>query len=303
MAHAEKPQQNPKLGQNSSLDTPPPHDNPQNIKTTVDNIADKEKAPCHQPPPDLFSINKTFKRGRMPRSPNWAVPWSDLMMTMFILFVVLYAYQTSKKEFLSPEGLGGQGQASLNASIMESPGRGLGDAAGPTEGFIEKMYDLSKQTLADEKLQEFASVELVADQTVRIILTGDLLFDSGQTILKEKAKQSLTKVANILRQTQYAINVVGHTDNVPIHTDRFPSNWDLSAIRASSVAQYLINQMKIPAKQFYVSGHSHYVPRQTNQTEKGRAANRRVEIILSHEKPRATPTAAKNSTQKATREP
>jgi len=241
---------------------------------------------------DIFTTSETFRRGRMPRSPSWSVPWSDLMMTMFILFVVLYAYQSVKKEFLSPAGLGGYGMKTFDTPIMESGGSGLDNPIGPTNGFIEKMYNLSKQTLTDEKLQEFASVELVADKTVRIILTGDLLFDSGQTVLKENAKQSLTKVATILRQTNYAINVVGHTDNIPIHNENFLSNWDLSAIRASAVTRYLINKMKIPANQFYVSGHSHYQPRQSNDTVAGRAANRRVEIIISQDKPGSTSTVA-----------
>ena len=239
----------------------------------------------------------------MPRSPSWSVPWSDLMMTMFILFVVLYAYQTAKKEFLSPAGMGGQGEVTFDSPLIESSGRGLGDAAGPAEGFLEKMYDLSKQTLEDEDLREFASVELVPDQTVRIILTGDLLFDSGRTVLKKNAKESLAKVATILRQTQYAINVVGHTDDVPIHSQLYASNWDLSAIRASAVARYLIDQMKIPANQFYVTGHSHYLPRQSNETAEGRAANRRVEIVLSQEKPRSTPPANTTTTQRTTRKP
>lgn len=298
MTKTAKPEKNGKTEPAPDLAAPPAPGSPEDLSGAREETSAKTE---YHPHIALFSDDNTFKRGRMPRSPNWAVPWSDLMMTMFILFVVLYAYQTAQKEFLSPEGLGGQGLASLNASIMESPGRGLGDAAGPTEGFIEKMYDLSKQTLADEKLQEFATVELVADQTVRIILTGDLLFDSGQTILKEKAKQSLAKVATILRQTKYAINVVGHTDNVPIHNQRFLSNWDLSAIRASAVAQYLIDQMHIPAEQFYVTGHSHYLPRQSNDTEAGRAANRRVEIILSQQKPHITQTA--NINQKSTGNP
>ncbi|MGV1101021.1 OmpA/MotB family protein [Thiovibrio sp. JS02] len=238
---------------------------------------------------EVFVIDDTFRRGHMPRSPHWSVPWSDLMMTMFIFFVVLYVYQQAHKEFLSPEGLGGEGGSQLASRVMETAGRGLGEAAGPAEGFIEKMYDLSRQTLADEALQEFASVELVPDRTVRIILTGDLLFDSGEAALRMDARQSLAKIAQVLRQSQYAIDVVGHTDDVPVTSERFPSNWDLSASRASAVARYLIDEMKIPADQFQVTGYSFHRPRRPNTTPAGRAANRRVEIIISRENPVAMP--------------
>lgn len=273
----------------NSIDQQPPSEvsnGKSNKKTAVTNLRSEAQYMIH----DIYTPSYTFQRGRMPRSPSWSVPWSDLMMTMFILFVVLYVYQSARKEFLSPEGLDKYVNETFESRIMNSGGIGPDNPAGPANGFLEKMYNLSKQTLTDEHLQEFASVELVADQTVRIILTGDLIFDSGQTLIKENAKQSLAKVAPILRQTNYAINVVGHTDNVPISNGFFPSNWELSAIRAGAVTRYLIDEMKIPAKQFYVSGFSYYQPRQSNDTESGRAANRRVEIIISQNKPGSNAT-------------
>ncbi len=252
---------------------------------------------------DVFAVDKPFRRGHMPRSPEWSVPWSDLMMTMFIFFVVLYVYQQAHKEFLSPEGLGGEAGTPLASRVMETAGRGLGEAAGPSEGFLEKMYDLSRQTLSDEALTEFASVELVPDQTVRIVLTGDLLFDSGEAALKEEAKLSLAKVAQVLKASRYAINVVGHTDDVPVSSARFPSNWELSASRASAVASYLIAEMNIPAEQLSVTGYSSQRPRRPNTSPEGRAANRRVEIIISQEPAAARPADAANLPREATVQP
>ena len=81
------------------------------------------------------------------------------------------------------------------------------------------------------------------------------------------------------------INLVGHTDDLPIHTEQFPSNWELSTTRACKVARFLIDEMHIPAEKFYISGHASYQPLKQNYGGKDRAVNRRVEIIVTKEKP------------------
>ncbi len=231
-----------------------------------------------------------FFRSRMPKTVHWSVSWSDLMMTMFILFVVMYIYKSADREFLSSEWVGGDlGSRVANAAGVKNGGRLLGDSPGSIEQPISKIYDMSKQTLKAKDLEYFASVDLVADKAVRIILTGDLLFDTGKADLKPEAIELLGEIASIIRQTTCMVNVVGHTDNVPIHSERFPTNWELSAIRACVVARFLIEDMKIPAKRFYVSGHSYYQSVKPNYTAKDRAANRRVEIIITKERPWGTP--------------
>lgn len=159
---------------------------------------------------------------------------------------------------------------------------------------IAQMYDLSKVTLASEKLEKFASVELIPDKTMRIILTGDLLFESGQAQLTRKAKQSLRKLLPIIEQTPYMINVIGHTDSIPMHSEKFASNWELSTARAGQVAQFLIEEGHIPARQFVVSGYSYFRPVKPNTTAANRKANRRVEIILSKEHAPAQPATETN---------
>lgn len=162
------------------------------------------------------------------------------------------------------------------------------------DSLITKIYDLSKVTLASEKLEKFASVELIPDKTMRIILTGDLLFDSGQSALTKNARKSLRKLLPVIEQTPYMINVVGHTDSVPMHSEKFASNWELSTARAGEVARFLIDEGHIPANQLVVSGYSFYRPVKPNTTAANRKANRRVEIILSKEPPPAQPATETN---------
>ncbi len=168
------------------------------------------------------------------------------------------------------------------------------DRPASADSVITRMYDLSKVTLASEKLEKFASVDLIPDKTMRIILTGDLLFESGQAQLTENAKESLRKLLPIIKKTPYMINVIGHTDSIPMHSERFASNWELSTARAGQVAQFLIEEGHIPARQFVVSGYSYYRPVKPNTTAANRRANRRVEIILSKEPAPAQPATENN---------
>ncbi|MDH5297628.1 MAG: OmpA family protein [Desulfobulbaceae bacterium] len=236
----------------------------------------------------------TFQRSRMPRAPDWSVAWSDLMMTMFIFFVVLYVYQSAHRE---PEFLGGQGKGSDMGSSMGTGSGGIGllgeggGGMGQGSGSVQSMariYDLSKEVMREE-FAEVTGVDLVPDKTVRIILAGDLLFDLGRAELKPKARASLDRVARVLQQTPYMVNVIGHTDPTPIHTPQFPTNWELSAVRASVVSRYLIEQQKLPARRFYVTGHAYHLPVAPNTSARNRAANRRVEIVITKEMPSALP--------------
>ena len=327
----------------------------------------------------VFVVDDTFFRSRTPKSTHWSIAWSDLMMTMFILFLTLFVYQLAHREFLSeksPEVVAGTTMAvpepapsslpfhpirpvisqkkvdQIKKLTSKAPAKDEAEIdaifegtdtqvvppsqsaekkpAGPTKPMVNKpkpdftqesvaqeksktppeqpsslpdekqpatvpapdtiitrMYDLSRVTLASEKLEKFASVELIPDKTMRIVLTGDLLFPSGKAKLTRQAKESLLKLMPIFKETPYMINVIGHTDSIPMHSEKFASNWELSTARAGRVARFLIEEGHIPATQFVVTGYSYFRPVKPNTTAANRKANRRVEIILSKEPPPA----------------
>lgn len=319
----------------------------------------------------VFVVEDSFYRSRTPSRPiHWSIAWSDLMMTMFILFLVLFAHLRTHQEILAhgrPNRVADATlpvQADTKASSLvfhpisqdvsrqtvdrlpetpapqrEQPGADIlirnrlaeepersesitpipdipqsdpipppaqggqmtsqpsPDQIGSTEHHeqvIGQIFDLSKLTLANEKLERFASVELVPDKTMRIILTGDLLFGSGQVELTPAAIESLKKLAPVIKKTPYMINVIGHTDDRPVKTARFPSNWELSLARAGRVARFLIEDTGLPATQFSVSGYSSFRPVAPNTSDENRRANRRVEIVLSKEPPLAVPASPAN---------
>jgi chemotaxis protein MotB len=113
-----------------------------------------------------------------------------------------------------------------------------------------------------------------------IELSDNILFDSGDDALKAEGREALTQIAEILRTIEgREFQVIGHTDNIPIRSRRFASNWELSAARAVNVARFLIEQ-QMPADRISAAGYADTQPVASNSAPEGRAQNRRIEIVL-----------------------
>ena len=140
-----------------------------------------------------------------------------------------------------------------------------------------------RQKIADA-LAGFASDELTVTMKngrVYISMQESLLFPSGSAKVNPKGKEALAKVASVLNTNpDINIDIEGHTDNVPIHTKEFPDNWALSTGRANSIAHVLMDEYSVSPVKLTASGRSQYVPVASNDTQDGRALNRRTEIIL-----------------------
>jgi chemotaxis protein MotB len=382
---------------------PPPGTSPVEPSPSFDNLHHHGASPDYQTierrsrSNTVFLVDEPISTSIMPRPTHWSVAWSDLMMTMFVLFLCMYVYQSANQQFLAkkkPEIIGGDttealqtidaGKATLpfppihhglplmTAGTVKKVERISGDVIDETKSIssppeakqrkeisegqdssqhgqsitlhpqtlslivdpdddipaplpvapvplpeedvlqpnpmvpsrlptaesnvdtFKEMYRLGKGALENNDLEAFASIDIVPDQTVRIILTSDLLFALGESELSDDARSSLEKIAAAIRLTPYMINVVGHTDNVPMRSNRFRSNWELSVARASSVARYLVEDMAMDPSQFVVSGYSSYRPIAPNTTAANRAKNRRVEIIISKRLPDPLPATAEN---------
>ncbi|MGA2455628.1 MAG: flagellar motor protein MotB [Solirubrobacteraceae bacterium] len=157
----------------------------------------------------------------------------------------------------------------------------------------------AQQTAAQREADEFArikreldayaashgfakSVQTTIEQRGLVIrvLTDDLLFASGQATLEGRASGLLSEIADLLNVDQtHPISVEGNTDNVPIHSAEFPSNWELSTARASTVVRFLIGH-GVTANRLTASGNAEQRPYDSNATAAGRARNRRVEIVM-----------------------
>lgn len=119
-------------------------------------------------------------------------------------------------------------------------------------------------------------------------LSEKALFDSGVAAISPGAYPLLEKIGAIIAKTAYFIRIEGHTDNMPIRTPVFPSNWELSTARAVNVLRYFIKTHKIDPQRLAAVGFGEYQPLASNNTHANRAKNRRVEIIFIQQDPQTT---------------
>ncbi|MFS8572384.1 MAG: OmpA family protein [Clostridia bacterium] len=118
------------------------------------------------------------------------------------------------------------------------------------------------------------------ERGIVIHFTDRVLFDTGRAEIKPEAREVLQAVAVELAKLPHHIRVEGHTDNVPIHNERFPSNWELSTARAVTVLRFLIQVGGLDPGRLSAVGYGEYRPIASNDTPEGRARNRRVDIVL-----------------------
>lgn len=134
---------------------------------------------------------------------------------------------------------------------------------------------LSKDELKDVEIKVIKGV-------VYVSLEDNMLYKSGSYEISDKATQTLTKVAKIINDYKdFEVLVEGNTDNVPISRENIRNNWDLSALRASSVVQALQNKFGVDPKRLTAAGRGQFSPIASNDTESGRARNRRTQIIIT----------------------
>ena len=143
----------------------------------------------------------------------------------------------------------------------------------------DEMLTELKVEIADKTVQ----VERIRDQ-LRVELVDEVLFDSGETTLKPAGVAVLRKIGGVLaRSANRRVEVQGHTDSVPIAgalAQRFPTNWELSAARATNVVRFLQDEARLDPRLLSASGYAEYRPRASNDSEAGRRQNRRIEILL-----------------------
>jgi chemotaxis protein MotB len=162
----------------------------------------------------------------------------------------------------------------------------------------DELVTALKGEIADKTVQ----VERIRDQ-LRVDLVDEVLFDSGEATVKPAGLAVLGRIGGILaKASDRRVEVQGHTDNVPITSAlarRFPTNWELSAARATNVVRFLQDQAKLDPTRLSASAHGEFQPRVPNDTEAGRRQNRRIEILLIPlpvtEKPEAPPAGTGSS--------
>ena len=226
---------------------------------------------------------------------GWLTTFNDLITLLMVFFVLLFTMGSTDnnlmKEFQNAlqSGLGAL-SAGSKVSVAVDESQRLLPLSGPlTQGQGETMPGGEDSTtdVLDEALDELIAEPGIhvkyEDKGARISFEDALLFDFGKADINSSGLALLDKMASIIQKKSYVVRVEGHTDNVPIHTHRFPSNWDLSTARAVNVVKYFVEVGKINPKRLSAVGYGESRPMIANDTPANRARNRRVEIVLETE--------------------
>jgi chemotaxis protein MotB len=213
---------------------------------------------------------------------RWLLTYSDLITLLMVFFVVMYSM--SMVDAQKFKTLAGSLRASFFSGGMSGtpgPGLGMGGGAipvGETGDVLEDLGNAMAQATQAEGGEGSVSI-YYGDRGLTISL-GAVLFNPGDAEIIREAKVIIDKLAPFVAQVPNYVSVEGYTDNLPISTHDFPSNWELSARRATNVVHYLVDQKNFPASRFFVVGYGEYRPVVPNSTEANRAKNRRVDIVI-----------------------
>lgn len=232
---------------------------------------------------------------------RWLVSYSDFITLLFAFFVVMYAISTlneGKYRVLSDSLL----SAFRSDRVVTAQSIGLAPINRTTAGLPPPRAHQPVDLLRRQKEQKMASLAariknaleaLVRKGDVRLTelphgiaveINASLLFAPGQANLEPSSIAALTAVASTLADGDYQVRVEGHTDNIPIASAAYPSNWELSSARASSVVRLFLSANVSPARLAAV-GYAENRPLESNDSAEGRARNRRVALIILDELP------------------
>jgi chemotaxis protein MotB len=225
--------------------------------------------------------------------PNaWMLTFADLttlLLTFFVLLLTMSSMDSKKLRNIMTHFRGSTG-------VLDFSGPGKVYSLG---NFINKYNDTDSLLVVDQnhflaKLKLVANIKkklnnintqvTLSDDERGIALTfhGNILFNPGETTLRKDAYSVLDIIADAISKCPNDILIMGHTDNTPIKSKLYPSNWELSAYRGLSVLNYFLKEKGLSPERFSVGGYGFSRPLYPNTTPKNRALNRRVEIIFKH---------------------
>ncbi|MDO3385036.1 flagellar motor protein MotD [Gilvimarinus sp. SDUM040013] len=222
---------------------------------------------------------------------RWLVSYADFITLLFAFFVVMYSISQvneSKYRVLSSTLEQAFKPSTRSDQVMpvgrpvlsqnQSPIQ-LTMARGGNLGVLEQNFRDEFDQLIDQELMRISSNEM----WLQIELRDSILFDSASADASAQAKQIFSQVSSILAETDNPIQIEGFTDNMPISTERYPSNWELSAARASAIVKWMVAN-GVDASRLAAVGYGEHQPAASNDTPDGRAQNRRVAVMIARDK-------------------
>jgi chemotaxis protein MotB len=224
---------------------------------------------------------------------RWLVSYADFITLLFAFFVVMYSISSvNEGKFRT---VSDSIKAALNPVVSPSSnlmpftiGQNKALALKPTiedakEPAVRRLRQIIR-SLTSETHLEIIQVKERTNGDIVLTLPDTVLFRSGESVLRPEARPFLEAIGEVLIELDRHVRIEGHTDNVPISTVQFPSNWELSATRSVAVVRTLSEQYGVSANHLTAVGHADSHPITDNLTPENRAKNRRVEIVVQERK-------------------
>jgi chemotaxis protein MotB len=222
---------------------------------------------------------------------RWLLTYADMITLLLALFIILFAISNISAVKFNRLARAISGGFNSTSSINEPPNGGTtGAERGRTDdaNMAVAKSQLDKY-IAQQNLQTKVQTSITKQGLVITLLSDKAYYNSGSADLRPETKRLLAAVAAQLRNVRNAVRVEGSTDNVPIATAAYPSNWELSAARATGVTRFLVEGEKIVPTRISFAGYGEFHPRFANDSEAHRQQNRRVDIVILSGAPAPTP--------------
>ncbi|OOM81026.1 motility protein B [Clostridium puniceum] len=224
---------------------------------------------------------------------RWMLSYLDFITLLMIFFLMMYAISNvdNKKADALAHSLkigfnSGNGENVVAVSDSSNTPAIVDEETLKALTEAEKLADIKKKVdeLVENSELKGSVTTSIQERGLLISFNDSVLFNSGDDAVKSDWHNKLVSISKVLNGIDNYIRVEGHTDNVAINTEHFHSNWQLSSDRASNVVEFLISQGNIKAERLSAVGYGEYRPVKGNDTEEGRSANRRVDILILNNK-------------------
>jgi chemotaxis protein MotB len=225
---------------------------------------------------------------------RWLVSYADFITLLFAFFVVMYSISSvnegkfrtvsdSIKAALNPI------VSPANVAVPFTIGQNKAVTVNPTidrvkEPAVRRLREIMR-SLKNETQLDIIQMKELSNGDIVLTLPDTVLFRTGEAVLRPEARPFIQAISEVLIDLDRHVRVEGHTDNVPIRTVQFPSNWELSATRAVTVVRTLSEQYGLPGDHLTAVGHADSRPLADNLTPENRGKNRRVEIVVQEPRP------------------
>lgn len=233
--------------------------------------------------------------GEQQGSPLWMITYSDMVTLLLTFFILLYSISVIDIERFQTVIISIQTSFLGYTGIMQQtpdPYESTGESLAYEEGFFSEAAMIERAREAEAVLAEVESflaemglegqVELRLDERGIVMELPDyIFFERARADLKPEARQILDKFSELFARLDRSIIIEGHTCNLPINVPEFPSNWELSVIRAVRVTRYLVEEKDLEPHRMTATGYGEFNPLEPNLSPEARARNRRVTIVVS----------------------